>query len=117
MSLLLSLLFVQLVLLELLFGELLLLCFLLSLWFCLGLLCFFFLLGDCPAHRPDAVRRVGDDRIEEFSLSEGESRTIDSDDIGNAELILLKIEVNFGSEQLKLLFFAVIWRLFIDSPN
>lgn len=88
--------------------------------FGLGLLCwlsFFLLLGDCPTHRSDSVRRVGDDRIEELSLSEGESGAIDSDDIGNAEFILLKIEINLGREQLKLLFFAVIWRFFIYSAN
>jgi hypothetical protein len=83
-----------------------------------GLFCwlsFFFLLGDCPAHRSDTVGRVGDDRIEELSLSEGESSAINSDDIRNAEFILLKIEVNLGREQLKLLFFAVIRRFLIDS--
>lgn len=85
-----------------------------------GLLCwlsFFLLLGDCPAHRSDSVGRVGDDRIKELSLSESESGAIDSDDIGNAEFILLKIEVNLWSEQLKLLFLVVIRRFFIDSAN
>ena len=123
LSLLLFLLLVQLLLLELLFGELFRLLFFglfLSMWLgfmLLGCFAFFFLLGDCPAHRPDPVRRVGDYSVEEFSFSESESGAVDSYDVGHAELILLKIEVNFRSEQLELLFFTVVRRFFIDSPD
>ena len=95
LPLLIFLLLVHLLFFQLFFSELFVLFnFLLSMWLCLRLFCwlsFFFLFGDCPAHRSDAVRRVGDDRIEEFSLSEGEPGAIDSDDVGNAEFILLKI--------------------------